>query len=38
LRSPVCLSFQLSDVAIRRFAISAEIADQDDLVDASRHD
>ena len=50
LRSPVFLSFQFSDVAMRRlttsppfwkrarFGIRAQIADQDDLVDAARHD
>jgi len=47
--SPVCLSFQFSDVAIRRLAmrpavleafdlgILAEIADQNNLVDAACH-
>ena len=49
LRSPVFLSFQFSDVAMRRLAmrppfwndlhlrVLAEIADQDDLVDAACH-
>ena len=50
LRSPVFLSFQFSDVAMRRLAIRppfwkllhfgvlAEVADQDDLVDAACHE